>query len=185
MNLLEQKLSREDIFKGRIIDVKLDTVLLPNGKEATREVILHPGGVCIVPITEKGDIVMVRQFRYPYNQVLLEIPAGKLEYGEDPFECGKRELLEEIGAVAESYTSLGKLYPTPAYDSETIHIYMAENLTFSEQNLDEDEFLEVLTVPFDKAVEMIMNGEISDAKTQIGILKANLLRRGVGDTQTF
>ena len=123
-------------------------------------------------------MLFVEQFRYPYMETVLELPAGKLEYGEDPFEAGKRELLEETGAAAENYRDLGKLYPTPGYCGEIIHMYLAENLTFSEQHLDEDEFLEVRRIPLEEAFQMVMRNEIRDSKTQVGILKTYQLVKG-------
>lgn len=175
MHLEEKTLSQEHIFDGKIIKVQRDTVLLENGEEATREVVVHPGGVCVVPLSPKNEVYAVRQFRYPHKRAFLEIPAGKLEFGEDPFEAVQRELLEEVGAVAEEYESLGELVPTPAYDSEVIHMYLAKGLTFSQQSLDEDEFLDVEKIPLATFVKMILDGEIKDSKTQAAILKAHLL----------
>lgn len=171
MHLYEKTLDSVVIHNGKIINVTKDTVELENGKKATREVVHHNGGVCVVPITENNEIILVKQFRYPFNDVLLEIPAGKIDVGEDHYDCGKRELLEETGAVASKFTYLGVMYPTTAYLTEKIHMYYAKGLTFSKQKLDEDEFLEVVKIPFDKAIEMIMNNEIPDAKTQVAILK--------------
>ena len=128
--------------------------------------------MCIVALTENNDLYFVKQFRYPHAKVLLEIPAGKLEWGESHLECGKRELHEETGCTADEFTYLGCLYPTPAYDSEIIHMYLAKGLHKDKQKLDDDEFLEVYTIPLDKAVEMVMNNEIEDAKTQLALLKA-------------
>lgn len=175
-HLFEKTLSTEEIFNGRILKLHRDTVELENGQQASREVIEHSGGVCVLPITDKNEIIFVRQFRYPFKTVLLEIPAGKRENGEDPLQCGTRELKEEIGATAEKITPLGKLYPTVAYDTEIIYMYMAEGLTISEQHLDADEFVDIIRIPFDKAVEMVMNDEIPDSKTQLAILKAKILR---------
>ena len=172
MHLSEKKLSGEQIFSGRVVDLSVDKVELEDGKITTRELITHPGGVCVVPINDKGEIYMVKQFRYPFSSVLLEIPAGKLEKGEDHRECGIRELKEEIGAEAEY---LGCLYPTVAYDTEIIHMYLAKGLSFGEQSLDDGEFIDVIKMPFEQAVEMVMKNEIPDAKTQLAILKAKLL----------
>jgi len=172
MHLYEKQVKSEVIHEGKIIRVTRDTVELENGQEALREVVHHSGGVCVVPITENDEIIFVKQFRYPFNDVLMEIPAGKLNYGEDHFECGKRELLEETAAVASDYQYLGVMYPTTAYLTEKIHMYLAQGLTYEEQNLDEDEFLDVVKIPFDKAIEMVMNNEIHDAKTQVAVLKA-------------
>ncbi len=174
MHLYEKKLDSKIIHEGRIITVTKDTVELENGMTALREVVHHSGGVCVLPLTDENEIIFVKQFRYPFQSVLLEIPAGKLNKGEDPFECGKRELKEETGACATEYTFLGVMYPTTAYLTEKIHIYLARGLDFSSQSLDDDEFLDVVKLPFDKAVEMVLNNEICDAKTQIAILKAKL-----------
>ena len=171
MNLEEKQLSFDYKFKGRIINLRVDEALLPNGATATREVVEHNGGICVVPITENGEVLMVEQYRYPYGEVILEIPAGKRDGDEEPLEGGKRELREETGAIAENYTFLGELYPTPGYCGEVIYMYLATGLTFGETDPDEDEFLNVKKIPLEKAVEMIMNGEIKDAKTQTAILK--------------
>lgn len=163
------------LYEGRIIRVKKDTVRLENDATATREVVMHHGGVCILPLTDAGEVLLVRQFRYPYGQVVVEAPAGKLEPGEDPLECGKRELLEETGMAASDYRFLGELYPSPGYCDEVISLYLATGLTEKAQQLDEDEFLEVDRVPLDTAVEQILSGEIKDSKTQAVVLKTKLL----------
>ena len=171
MNLEEKQLSFDYKFKGRIINLRVDEALLPNGATATREVVEHNGGICVVPITENGEVLMVEQYRYPYGEVILEIPAGKRDGNEEPLEGGKRELREETGAVAENYTFLGELYPTPGYCGEVIYMYLAPGLSFGETDPDDDEFLNVKKIPLEKAVDMIMKGEIKDAKTQTAILK--------------
>ncbi len=171
-HLFEEKIGSEQIYKGKILDVTRDTVLLENGEKAYREVIHHSGGVCVLPIDDNGDVLFVKQFRYPFSDVLLEIPAGKREYGEDPLTCGIRELKEEVGATADEVTYLGKLYPTVAYDTEVIYMYMAKGLHFGDRHLDEDEFVDVLRIPFDEAVRMAMNDEIPDSKTQLALMKA-------------
>ncbi|MBQ4345518.1 MAG: NUDIX hydrolase [Oscillospiraceae bacterium] len=170
-HLQETQLATETIYDGRILRVTNDTVRLENGKTAPREVIHHPGGACIVPLTDSLEVLMVRQFRYPHNEITLEIPAGKLEYGEDPKTCAIRELKEEVGATAAQVYSLGCLYPTPAYDKEVIHMYLATGLQFAEQTPDEDEFLDVVKLPLAKVVDMIMDNKLPDAKTQIALLK--------------
>lgn len=172
MHLQEKTLSSETKYEGFIFTITSDIVELENGNTAHRDVLRHPGGVCVIPVTENNEIYLVKQFRYPFKEVTIEIPAGKLEYGEDHAECGRRELLEETGCTCSEYTYLGKLYPVPAYNTEIIHIYMAKGLTFGSQSLDEDEFLDVEKVPLSQAVEMVMNGKITDGKTQIAILKA-------------
>ena len=175
--LSEKQLSRDEIFTGYIVHLVKDTVELPNGKTATREVILHNGAVCVVPITENNEIIMERQFRYPFNEVIWEIPAGKLDKGEtDPLLAAKRELLEETGYTAKEFKFIGEYYPSPAILSEKIQMYVATGLTLGERDLDEDEFLDVVKIPFDEVVEMIKRGEIPDGKTQAAVLKAMLLR---------
>ena len=175
MHLEEKTLTSEQKFDGKIVKLFVDTVELENGETAFREVIKHPGGVCVVPLTDDNEVLFVRQFRYPHGRVLLEIPAGKLEYGESHHDCGLRELKEETGCTCDEYTYLGSLIPTPAYDSEVIHMYLARGLHSGEQKLDADEFLDVEKIPLEKAAEMIMNNEIADSKTQIAILKTKML----------
>lgn len=178
MDFTEKPLKQDYLYRGKIVNLRVDNAELPDGTTALREVIEHPGGVCVAALTEKEELLFVEQFRYPYMETVLELPAGKLEYGEDPFEAGKRELLEETGAAAKNYCDLGKLYPTPGYCGEIIHMYLAENLTFSEQHLDEDEFLEVRRIPLEEAFQMVMRNEIRDSKTQVGILKTYQLVKG-------
>lgn len=176
MNLSEKQLRAEYIYKGRIINLRKDTALLPNGNEALREVIEHPGGVCVAALTDNNEVLMVRQFRYPYSEVVLEIPAGKRDsQTEAPIECGIRELKEETGATAEKIIPLGELYPTPGYCGEIIWLFAAKGLTFGETDPDEDEFLEVERIPLETAVNMILSGEIKDAKTQAAVLKLKIL----------
>lgn len=175
MHLEEKTLSSEQKYDGKIVKLFVDRAELENGEVVTREMIKHPGGVCIVPLDENNNVLMVRQFRYPPHKVLLEIPAGKLEYGENHRECGLRELKEETGCTCDEFTYLGNLIPTPAYDNEVIHMYLARGLHGGEQDLDDDEFLDVEKIPLEKAVEMVMNNEIEDAKTQIALLKASVL----------
>ncbi|MDE5860292.1 MAG: NUDIX hydrolase [Oscillospiraceae bacterium] len=172
MHLFEKTVSSDLIFDGKIITVKKDTAELENGEVVNRELVVHPGGVCVVPVTENGEVLMVKQFRYPFQTVLTELPAGKLEIGEDHREAGLRELKEETGAVCEKFEYLGVCYPSVAYLTEKIHMYMATGLTFEQQHLDDDEFLDVVKVKLEDAVEMVMNGELPDAKTQCAILKA-------------
>ena len=171
----EKQLSRTDIFDGKVVKLFVDEVELDNGQKAKREIIKHPGGVCVLPLDEDGNVYMVKQFRYPFMTALYEIPAGKLEYGENHRECGIRELKEETGATADSFEYLGCIYPTVAYDTEIIHMYLARGLHFGEQDLDEGEFLDVIKMPFDEVFEMAMNGSIPDAKTQTAVLKTKIL----------
>ncbi|MBQ7800640.1 MAG: NUDIX hydrolase [Oscillospiraceae bacterium] len=173
----EKTLSSKEVFDGKVIRVCHDSVELENGETALREVVYHNGGVCVLPLTDSGEVIFVKQFRYPYKEEVLELPAGKLNKGEDPFESAVRELREETGAEAKKYTSLGRLYPSPGYCGEIITMYLAEDLSFGEQSLDEDEFLDTIRIPFEKAVEMVLSGEIPDAKTQTAILKAKLMQK--------
>lgn len=172
MHLFEKTVTSELIFDGKIITVKKDTAELENGEIVSRELVVHPGGVCIVPVNENGEVLMVKQFRYPFQEALLEVPAGKLEIGEDHREAGLRELREETGAVCEKFEYIGVCYPSVAYLTEKIHMYLATGLTFENQDLDEDEFLDVVKIKLEDAVEMIMNNELPDAKSQCAILKA-------------
>ena len=177
MNLNEQPLSADYKYRGRIINLRVDTALLPNGSSATREVVEHPGGVCVAALTADGCLLFVRQLRYP--KVLLELPAGKLDPGEDPLEAGKRELREETGAEAARYESLGELYPSPGYCGEIIHLYAATGLTFGQMSPDEDEFLEVEKIPLEEAARMVLDNEIADAKTQAAVLKVYCREKGL------
>lgn len=173
MNSLEEKqIKREVIFEGKVLNVVRDTVTLPDGNEATREVCLHIGAVCVIPLLSDGCVLMERQYRYPHKRIFLEIPAGKLNYiGEDTLAAAKRELREETGAIAKKYTDLGEIIPSPAIVGEKIRMYLAEDITFTDRKLDEDEFLEVEKIPLRDLYEMVMSGEIKDAKTQIAVLK--------------
>ena len=175
MNLTERRLSRETIYEGKILHIYRDDVLLPNGRKSVREVADHPGGVAIVALDENDNILTVKQYRYVFSRVLEEIPAGKLERGEDPDEAALRELKEETGATPKRMTNLGKLLVSPGCYSEVLHLYLAEGLTFGEQNPDEDEFLDVTYLPFDRAVAQCMDGTLTDAKTVAAILKAKIL----------
>lgn len=176
MNLEEKPLKQEYLYRGKVITLRVDEALLPNGKTARREVVEHNGGVCVVPLTAENEVLMVEQFRYPYGTTVLEIPAGKRDSkNEPPLECGMRELQEETGAVAESMVFLGELYPTPGYCGEIIYMYLAQGLSYGQTNPDEDEFLNLKKIPLKTAVEMVLNGEIKDAKTQTALLKAKLL----------
>ncbi len=184
MKLFEKTLESKEIFNGQVIHVTLDTVELQNGKTAPREVVGHPGGVCVAALTDEDELLFVKQFRYPYKEVVLELPAGKLEKGQNPLENGKRELLEETGMVGREYISLGKLYPSPGYCGEIIHLYFCRVDRYEGQMLDDDEFLNVLRLPLNRAVEMVLNNEIPDAKTQTAVLKtAMLIDRLKGDPQ--
>ena len=171
--LREIRTGSEEIFNGIILHVQRDTVALPNGNEAVREVIRHIGAVCVIPVLDNGDVIMERQYRYPLDRVILEIPAGKLDAAdEDRLSAIQRELREETGYTADEWTVLGDFHPAPAYSDEFITMYMARKLHRGDQHLDADEFLDVSTVPLKDLVEEVMAGRISDAKTQVCILKA-------------
>ena len=171
--LSEKTTSSEDIFNGVILHVKRDMVTLSNGSETVREVIRHIGAVCVIPVTESNEVIMERQYRYPLDNVIWEIPAGKLDApDEDRLSAIRRELREETGYTADEWTDLGAFHPAPAYSDEFITMYMARGLHKGERHLDADEFLDVHTVPLKDLVEQVMSGAISDAKTQVCILKA-------------
>lgn len=175
MDLTEKKISGEDIFDGVVLHVRKDTVALPNGNTSIREYIKHNGAVCVIPITDDGEVVLERQYRYAIGKVLTEIPAGKLEPGEDRLEAAKRELKEETGYVAGKMTCIGEFYGSPALLEERVTMYLATELTRSEMQLDDDEFLEVFTMPLEEAYERAMANEFDDAKTHLCILKAYLM----------
>ena len=171
MELTEKPLSSTEIFSGRVLHIRVDRVQLPNGHESTREVVAHPGGVGIVALTDAGEVLLVQQYRYPYGEIVTEIPAGKRESGEDPLITGQRELEEETGYTAEHYEPLGTLYPSPGYTDEVIYLYLATGLHKAAAHPDEDEFLHVLRRPLAQLMEQVMDGTLPDAKTQIALLK--------------
>ena len=171
--LREKKTAGEEIFSGVILHVVRDTVELPNGNTSVREVIRHIGAVCVIPVTDDNRVIVERQYRYPLDRVILEIPAGKLDApDENRLSAIQRELREETGYTADEWTEIGDFHPAPAYSDEFITMYLARGLHKGEQDLDADEFLDVTTIPLTDLVEAVMNGEISDAKTQVCILKA-------------
>ena len=177
MAFYEKQLSSEEKFRGVIVTVKADKVELTNGHTAYREVVEHPGGVGIVAINDEGNVFMVRQFRYPLGKEIMEIPAGKLEKGENPLDCAVRELSEETGYSAGKMISLGEMYPSPGYCKEVLYAYLATELTPGASHPDDDEFLSVEMVPFDKAVSMALSGELRDAKTVVALLRAREILR--------
>lgn len=172
MDLKEKIISTENIFKGHIIDVKVHTIELPDGKQAKREVVEHHGGVGIIAVTPQREVFMVTQYRIAADSMMLEIPAGKLELGEDPYDAAMRELQEETGYKASELIELGEYYATPGYCGEKLIIYMATDLEYCGQNLDEGEFLNVEKYPLDELYQMVMDNKIHDCKTAIAILKA-------------
>ncbi len=176
-NLSEKTLTSKLIYDGRVIKYFLDTVELPDGKTAEREIVRHPGGVCIAALDSDNCLYFVRQFRYPYMEITLELPAGKLEKGSTPLENGKRELREETGCEGYSFISLGQLYPSTGYTDEIIHLYACRVKSVGEQSPDEDEFLNCVRIPLAEAVGMVLNNRIPDAKTQTAVLKLDALLR--------
>ncbi|HIY11319.1 MAG TPA: NUDIX hydrolase [Candidatus Anaerofilum excrementigallinarum] len=173
----EKRLEGETIYQGKVFRVERDKVELENGNTSIREIVRHNGGACIAALSDEDEVYMVRQFRYAFGKELWELPAGKLEPGEDPFEAAKRELAEEAGLTARHYTDLGVFYPTVGYCTEIIYTWAATGLEPVPQHLDEDEFLTVYKIPLQKALEMVYSGEIQDGKTALGILKLADLRR--------
>lgn len=175
-NFEEKTLSSELIFDGKVVHLYYDKIALPNGKESTREYMKHVGAVCVVPVTDEGEIVCVRQYRYAIGRMMLEIPAGKLDYAEEvPEEAVLRELREETGAICKDLTFIGIYYGSPALINERIYMYLARGLEFGETDPDDDEFLQIEKIPVDELVKRICNGEIEDGKTQAAVLKAALL----------
>ena len=172
MELFEKKINSKQIFDGVVVKLFVDDVELPDGKKSIREIVRHPGAVCVIPVDENENVIMIKQFRYPFSEVLLEVPAGKLEPNEDPLEAVKRELEEESGVNAESVEYIGTMYTTVAILDEKIHMYLATGLTYKNAHPDDGEFLEVVKIPLKTLVEMVMDGKIPDSKTQIAILKA-------------
>ena len=171
LDLIETKISSENIYDGTLLHVKKDKVELPNGDISYREWIKHPGASAVIPVTDNNEIILVRQYRYPIQALTMEIPAGKLDVaGEDPLECAKRELEEETGYSAQEYQFLTKLATTVGFSDEFIYIYAARGLKAGQQHTDEDEFINVVTVPLAKAVEMVHSGEILDGKSVVAIL---------------
>ena len=171
--LYEKKIDGSTVYEGVIVNVRRDRAELVNGSVVGREVVEHPGGVAIIPVEEDGTVWCVRQFRYPIGREMLELPAGKLERGEDPFECAVRELSEETGLTADKYVNLGSFCTSPGFCTEVLHIYLALGLHRGDMHLDPGEFLNVDKYKLDELVRMVMACEIDDAKTIIGVLKAH------------
>ncbi len=175
MEYYEKSIATKRIYEGRVISVRVDKVELPDGRISDREIVEHHGGVGVIPVTEDGEVFMVSQYRIAAGSMMLEIPAGKLEKGEDPLECGKRELIEETGYAGSEFIPLGEYYATPGYCQEKLTIYLARGLEWQGQNLDDGEFLNVKKYKLDDLYKMVMNNEIYDCKTAIAILKAKAI----------
>lgn len=179
MNLEEKFVRNLQTHKGSILSFRIDEVLCPNGETATRDIIDHNGGVCVGALTEAEELIFIRQFRYSYEEVILELPAGKLEPGEnaDTAAAGMRELKEETGATADTFIDLGVFYPTCGYCNEKIYLYAAKGLHFGAQDLDRDEFVEVTKIKLADAVKMVMDGTVKDGKTIAVVMKLNEMKR--------
>lgn len=175
MKLEEKWISSDYKFCGRIINTRVDQCELPDGNRAIREVVEHPGGVTVAALTEQDELLFVRQFRYPFMTQTLELPAGKLEKGEDPFEAMKREQREETGTWSEEYIYLGEVYPTPGYCAEILRLWACRVSGYTQMDLDQDEFLEVEKIPLEEAYQMALDNKLPDAKTQIGVLRTYAL----------
>ena len=175
MEMREQQISSEYFFKGRIIKTRLDQARLPDGTIAGREIVEHPGGVTAAILTQDNELFFVRQFRYPFMELTLELPAGKLEPGEDPFEAMKREQREETGTWSDEYIYLGEVYPTPGYCNEILRLWACRVSGWGSMDLDADEFLEVERIPLEQAYQMALDNQLKDAKTQIGVLRTYAL----------
>lgn len=171
-NLRESTIESTEVFSGRLVKLRVDRVRLPNGKETSREIVVHRGAVTAVPLMDHQTVVMVRQYRQAAGEVLLEIPAGTLDRDEDPVKCCERELREEIGYHANKITPMFQSYLAPGYSSEMLHTFLAEDLERAEAESEEDEFIQIVEVPLDSAIDLIRSGEIKDAKTICGILMA-------------
>ena len=176
MDFTEKTISQKYIFHGKIINVRVDEALLPNGEPCIREVCEHPGGVGIIPIDDDRNVTLVRQYRYPYSETILEIPAGKMDHGaEDMEECGRRELAEETGLRAEQMIYMGELWPSPGFMDERLRLFCAKGLSQGETNPDDDEFVEQVKISFDELCRLVASGEIKDSKTVAAVGKVLLL----------
>jgi ADP-ribose pyrophosphatase len=171
-NLYEEKISSKRIFKGKVLNLFFDKVKLPNNKIATREKVTHPGAVAVVPVNNKNEVLLVKQYRYPVERVLIEIPAGKLDSDEPPIECAKRELHEEVGVIDGQIIHLSTIYTSPGFSDEKMEIYIALDFKETENNPDHDEFLHLFKLNLDDCINMIEDGTIDDAKSIIGIILA-------------
>lgn len=177
-DLSETRISSQSVYHGGLLHVKEDRVKLPDGRQATREYIVHPGAVAVIPLLDNGEVVMERQFRYPLRRELYELPAGKLDPGETPLFCGQRELLEETGYVASKWRFVATIHPCIGYSDESISLYLAEGLRPGPHQRDSEEFLEIFTIPLAQALEWVRIGRITDVKTVIGLFWAEKIAQG-------
>lgn len=173
-DLYEKLTSSERLFEGKVINLRRDEVILPNGRTGMREVVEHPGAVAVVPVTKEGNIILVRQFRHPIGQVILEIPAGKLDPGEAPADCAVRELAEETGFRANKLRKLTAMYTTPGFSNEIIHLYLAQDLVESDKQPDEDEFIHTEVFTSEQVHQMMASGELCDAKSLVALCLAGI-----------
>ena len=178
-HLREDLISSEDLYGGIFLKMKRDKVSLPDGEEAIREYLTHPGAVAIVAILDDGRVLLERQFRYPINKACIEIPAGKLDVGEDHLSCAKRELEEETGYTAKKWSYIRRIHPVISYSTEFIDIYLAEDLVPGPNHLDDEEFLDVFAAPLEQLIAWVEEGEISDVKTTISTYWLDRYRRGL------
>jgi ADP-ribose pyrophosphatase len=178
MEFTEKTIESEYIYNGKILNLRRDKVKIPGGRESYREIVEHNGGGAILAINEKKEIIMVRQFRKPFEEVLLEIPAGKLEKDENPLDCGIRELEEETGFKAKHMELMNVIYPSPGFSDEKLYIYFCDEMEKTSTNYDEDEIIQIEYIPYDRAVDMIYKKEIADAKSITGILMAGKYIKG-------
>lgn len=164
-HLIEVPVESQELFEGSFLKARKDIVRLPNGRTASREYIVHPGAVVVIPLLDNGKVLLERQYRHPIGQVMTEFPAGKLDPGEDPLTCAQRELLEETGYTATEWAKAGALHLAISYSTEIIHIFFARGLTYSKRQLDQDEFLETCEMRVDELLQACRLGDVTDAKT--------------------
>lgn len=175
--MYEHTINKNYIYKGKILNLRRDDIILPNNNNSIREVVEHSGGAAVIAVDNENNVYLTKQYRYPYHKEIIEIPAGKLNKGEDPKLCAQRELKEETGLVAQNIKLIGEFYPSPGYTNEIIYIFAADNLSQQESALDEDEFLEIVKMPFKELFNKVINNEITDAKTVIATLWYNAFAR--------
>ena len=184
-HLREDRISGEDIYGGIFLHMKRDKILLPDGQEAVREYLTHPGAVAILAILDDGRVLLERQYRYPISKACIEIPAGKLEIGEDHLLCAKRELEEETGYTAKKWSYIRRIHPVISYSTELIDIYLAEDLVPGKSKLDDEEFLDVFAAPLEQLIAWVEEGEITDVKTTISAYWLDRYRRGLVKPQAI
>jgi len=177
-DLTEHEINSEVVYSGRLLHVRRDEVRLPDGNTSVREYITHPGAVVIIPIADNGDLILERQHRYPLHRDFVELPAGKIDSGEETLACAQRELLEETGYTAREWQYVTTVYPCIGYTDERLVYYLARGLEYSGHQLDEDEFLEIFQLPFAQAIEMIKSGEICEVKTVVGLFWLEKILKG-------